>query len=115
MRILPILASAVLALGLVAATPAGAHGPEARVWVSIGDVAFSAGRPFHRHHHHPLQVIHGSHGPRYYFVPSPGYSYYPVPRPVAVPMYSYPPRYYLPTPPPPRPGYYRHYRPGYYR
>lgn len=116
MRVLSLLAGAALALGLACVTPAKAHGSDARVWVSIGDVSFSAGRPYHRHHHHPLQVIHGRHGPRYYYIPAPAYAYYP---PHVHPHAPYGYRVHLhyaypPPPPPPRPGYPR-YRPGYYR
>ncbi len=115
MRTLSLLAGAALALGLSFGAPAQAHGSDARIWVSIGDVSFSAGRPYHRHHRHPLHVVRGAHGPRYYYVPAPTYVYHPThPRPAygyrGPAHYHYPP----PPPPPPRPGYYRH-RPGYYR
>lgn len=115
MRTLSLVAGAVLALGLVAATPATARGGDARIWVSMGDVMFSAGRPYHRHHHHPLQILHGPRGPSYYYYPVPAYGYYPMPpRPYAYPAYYPPAPYHRPAPPPPRPGYPRH-RPGYYR
>ncbi len=115
MRMLSLLAGAVMALGLTVAPRANAHGPDSRIWVSMGDVVFSAGRPYHRHHHRPLRVIHGHHGPRYYYVPTPTYGYYPAPRPLAFPAYAYPPAHFHPAPPPPRPGYHRHHRSGYYR
>lgn len=125
MRIHTLLAGAALALGLSVGAPAQAHGSDARIWVSIGDVAFSAGRPYHRQHHYPLHKVRGKHGPRYYYTPVPGYAYYPPrpgfghyppPHPHAYPAQGYrgPAYYDYPPPPPPRPGYSRH-RPGYYR
>jgi hypothetical protein len=115
MRTLSLLAGAALALGLSLGTPAQAHGSDARIWVSFGDVAFSAGRPYHRHHHHPLKVTRGRHGPRYYYDPAPAYTYDPAPPPHSYPAHGYRvPTYYRYPPPPPRPGYSRH-RPGYYR
>lgn len=118
MRISFLLAGAALAFGMSFGTPAQAHDHGARVWVSIGDVAFSAGRPYHRHHQHPLHVVHGRHGPRYYYVPTPKYAYFPPrPHPYPYPVYGSPAHdhhHYAPPPAPPRPGYYRH-RPGYYR
>ena len=84
MRILSLLASALLlVLGLSLAPTAKAHGPDTRIWVSIGDVVFSAGHPYHRHLHHPLHVVHGGPAPRYYYR----------------------------APPPPRPHHYRHRAP----
>ncbi len=124
MRFPFLITGTALALGLIMGTSAQAHGRDARVWVSHGDIRFDAGRPFHRAHHVPLFVEPGRHGPRYYYYPS-AYSAYPVapshyaPAPMA--PYSYGPAYYpdsyryLPPPPPrprPRPGYHRH-RPGY--
>jgi hypothetical protein len=123
MRILSVLASALLlVLGLTLASPSQAHGPNTRVWVSIGDVVFSAGHPYHRHLHHPLQVVHVGHSPRYYYAPPPprphhyrergparvyGHSAYP-------PYYSHHYRHPDHRASPPRPGYPRH-RPGYGR
>lgn len=119
MRTLSLLAGTALALGLCFGAPAQARGNDVRVFVSFGDVMFSAGRPYHRHHHYPLHVVHASHGPRYYYVappppPRPRHHHrhhYPVPAYVHHYGYSH---YYRPAPPPPppRPGYYRH-RPGY--
>lgn len=74
------------AVGLTATQPARAY-DDGRIFVSIGDVAFSYGRPYHRHSRAPLYVVHESWGPRYYYNA---------------------PRYY--APPPPR----RHYAPVYY-
>ena len=117
MRTLPLLAGAVLALGMFSAVPARAHGGDARIWVSFGDVAFSAGRPYHRLHHYPLQVVHDVGGPHYFYYGAPAPVYY-VPRPVVIHghgpgRHHGGPRHYRPAPPPPpRPGYHRH-RPGY--
>lgn len=123
MRILSLLASALLlTLGLALTPAAKAHGPDTRIWVSIGDVVFSAGHPYHRHLHHPLHVVHVGHAPRYYYRAPPP----PRPRhhrhhgPVKVYAPGPYPHYYArghhhrPPPPPPRPGYPRH-RPGYGR
>lgn len=125
MRSIPLLvAGAALALGLSVGAPVQAHGSDVRVFVSFGDVMFSAGRPYHRHHHYPLHVVHAAHGPQYYYMappppPPPPPRYYRHHRPVPVYGYhnGYPHHghYYRPAPPPPppRPGYHRHYRPGY--
>ena len=123
MRILSLLASALLlVLGLSLAPSAKAHGPDTRIWVSIGDVVFSAGHPYHRHLHHPLHVVHGGPAPRYYYraPPPPRPHHYRHRAPVKVYAPGVYPRYYAhghhhrPPPPPPRPGYPRH-RPGYGR
>ncbi len=116
MRMIAFLASAALALGLATSPSANAH--DARIWVSLGDVTFSAGLPYHRQHHYPLYREQGRHGPRYYYYaapvrPMPHYR----PGPPYGPGYGYyyDARYYQPAPPPPprpRPGYHRH-RPGY--
>lgn len=70
------------AVGLTAAEPASAHG-DGRIFVSIGDVAFSYGNPYHRHSRAPLYVVHESWGPRYYYYAQPT-------------RYYAPPRYYAP-------------------
>lgn len=117
MRSFPLLAGAALALGLCFGAPAQAHGSDVRVFVSFGDVMFSAGRPYHRHHHYPLHVVHAAHGPQYYYMappPPPPRHYYRHPR--EAPVYGYHHGYHYrpaPPPPPPRPGYHRHHRPGY--
>ncbi|MCX7564105.1 hypothetical protein OS176_11300 [Xanthomonadaceae bacterium XH05] len=116
MRPLPLLAGAVLALGLSFGGVAQAHGSDVRVFVSFGDVMFSAGRPYHRHHHYPLRVVHAAHGPQYYYVappPRPHYPHYRHHHPT--PVYGHHQgrsHRHHPAPPPPRPGYHRH-RPGY--
>ena len=116
MRSIPLLAGAALALGLCFGAPARAHGSDLRVFVSFGDVMFSAGRPYHRHQHYPLHVVHAAHGPQYYYMappppPPPPRHYYRHHRPA--PVYGHHHGYhYRPASPPPRPGYHRH-RPGY--
>lgn len=112
MRLIPLLAMSALALGLGLGSAAQAHASDTRIWVSFGDVTFSAGRPFHRQHHIPLFVQAGRHGPRYYYHAPRHPRVYPHPAHGYPPGYHYPSRRYLPPPPPPRPGYYRH-RPGY--
>lgn len=115
MRPLPLLAGAVLALGLCFGASAQAHGSDVRVFVSFGDVMFSAGRPYHRHHHYPLHVVHATHGPQYYYTAPPPQHYHHH-RPVPVYGYGDHHGYHYrpaPPPPPPRPGYHRHRRPGY--
>lgn len=111
-----LLASLVLAGAGVfaAATPAQAHGPGARVYVSFGDVAFMHGRPFHRHMHNlPLHVIADVHGPRYYYYAPAGYL--PPPPPPHVHRYDHRHNDHRHGHrAPPRPGYPR-YRDGYYR
>ena len=72
------------AVGLTAAEPASAYN-DGRIFVSIGDVSFSYGQPYHRHSRAPLYVVHESWGPRYYYHPQPVQYYAPPP-----------PRYYAP-------------------
>ena len=129
MRTLPLLlAGLALGLGLATVSPAHAHGSDARIWVSLGDVVFSAGHPYHRHLHHPLHVVRVGTGPRYYYHPAPRpIRHYPAPRHYGHGHgygYSYAPAPYLHRPghgsihrpyrQPPRPGYPRQ-RPGYWR
>lgn len=89
------------AVGLTATAPAQAY-DDGRIFVSIGDVTFSSGQPYHRYSHQPLYVVRESYGPRYY---------YTGPRYVEPVRYYAPPRAYYP---PPR-AYYpsRDYRAGY--
>lgn len=75
------------AVGMTASAPASAY-DDGRIFVSIGDVSFAYGRPYHRHSRQPLYVVHESWGPRYYYT-APRY-YAPPPR------YYAPPRYYVP-------------------
>ena len=111
MRALPFLAGTVFALGLAFGAPANAHNSHTRIWVSFGDVVFSAGMPYHRLHHHPLAVEHGRRGPRYYYY-APRAQHWGPAHGYAPGYYYYEHTYYAPTPPPRRRGYYRH-RPGY--
>lgn len=46
---------------------APAHADGVRVFVDFGDVYFTAGRPYYRHTHQPLYVMHHAYGPRYYY------------------------------------------------
>ncbi|MBS7458215.1 hypothetical protein [Coralloluteibacterium stylophorae] len=87
--VLPLLAALAGAATLV---PVEAQA-RVRVYVDLGDVLFSAGRPYHRHSHAPLYVVHTGYGPRYYHY---GPVYAPPPRYYAPP----PPRYYYHAPPP---------------
>lgn len=84
--ILLTVALAVAGLfGLSYTAPARADG--VRVFVDLGDVYFTAGRPYYRHNHQPLYVARYAYGPRYYYsrpaypvAESYGYGY--APRPV---------------------------------
>jgi hypothetical protein len=90
-----LLLAAAGAIGLTAAPAAEAY-DSGRIYVGIGDVVFSYGRPYWRHNHEPLYVVYERGYPRYYRAPAPVY-YAPPP-----PRYVYAP--------PPRWGYdrYRH-------
>lgn len=126
MRIPVSITTALLALGLALATPA-TQARDTQVWVSIGDVTFHAGRPYHRYHDYPLHVWYGPHGPRYYaphyIVSEPLY----VHRPYGYAPYTRgPSRYYhyghrpythpaYNAPPPPPPPRYHGRGSGYYR
>lgn len=79
------------AVGLTASAPASAY-DDGRIYVSIGDVSFAYGRPYHRHSRTPLYVVQESWGPRYYY-PAPRY-YAPAPRYYAPVQYYAPPRAY---------------------
>lgn len=46
---------------------APAHAGGVRVFVDLGDVYFTAGRPYNRHGHAPLYVARYAYGPRYYY------------------------------------------------
>lgn len=113
MRTTALLAGAALALGLALTPSVHAHGTDARIWVSLGDVVFTAGVPYHRYSHQPLFIEAGRHGPRYYHYGPSSRHFRPGPVRGHVRGYAYDARYYLPPPPPPRrAGYHRH-RPGY--
>lgn len=63
---------------------APAHADGVRVFVDFGDVYFTAGRPYYRHTHQPLYVVHHAYGPRYYYSRPAypvGYRYGYAPRP----------------------------------
>ncbi len=110
MRTMFFLAGTALALGLAFAAPANAHNRhhnQARVWVSLGDVVFTAGTPYHRQYRQPLFAERGRHGPRYYYYgPQQTYQGY-------VPGYYYDHTYYAPAPLPPRRRGYSRHRQGY--
>lgn len=76
--------SLVLAAAAVAGTglspDAEARGSE-RIFIGIGDVVFSYGRPYYRHNREPLYVVYERGYPRYYRVPAPVY--------YAPPVYGY--------------------------
>ena len=77
------------AVGLTAAEPASAYN-DGRIFVSIGDVSFSYGQPYHRHSRAPLYVVHESWGPRYYYTAPTHYYAPPPPRYYAAPRYVAP-------------------------
>ncbi|MFC4726790.1 hypothetical protein [Coralloluteibacterium thermophilus] len=92
MRKLASLALAAVFAAGSAFVPAPAEARDrVRIYVDLGDVLFSAGRPYYRHTRAPLYVAHGPYGPRYYH-------YAPPPPPVVV-YRAPPPRYYAPPPP----------------
>jgi hypothetical protein len=86
-----LLASAGV-IGLAGAAPAEAY-DSARIYVGIGDVVFSYGRPYWRHNSEPLYVVYERGYPRYYRLSS---SSYYAPTYYAPPAYHYAPpvRYY---------------------
>lgn len=90
--ILSFVLAAAGAVGLTAAEPASAY-DDGRIFVSISDVSFSYGQPYHRHSRVPLYVVHESWGPRYYYTQPARYYAPPPPRYYAAPRYS-PPRVY---------------------
>ncbi len=81
---LSLVLAAAGAIGLAGSTPAAAY-DSGRIYVGIGDVTFSYGRPYYRHNWEPLYVVYERGYPRYYRVPAP---YYVEPR------YAYAPAYY---------------------
>lgn len=117
MRLAFLLTAAALALGLAFAAPANAHqhhrhhSSQARVWVSLGDVVFSAGMPYHRQYRQPLFTQPGRHGPRYYYW-GPHAAHHGAGHGYA-PAYYYDHNYYTPAPPPPRRRGYNRHRRGY--
>jgi hypothetical protein len=97
--IFSLLLASAGAIGLAGSTAAEAY-DSGRIYVGIGDVTFSYGRPYWRHNHEPLYVVYERGYPRYYRVPTPAY-----------PAYYAPPVRYVYAPPP-RGRYYDH-RYGY--
>lgn len=77
-----VLLSLVLAtagaIGL--ASPAPASADSGRIYVGIGDVHFTYGRPYWRHNNEPLYVVYERGYPRYYRYSRPYY---------AAPVYGY--------------------------
>lgn len=86
------------AIGLAGSAPASAD--SGRIYVGIGDVSFSYGRPYWRHNWEPLYVVYERGYPRYYRYSRPYY---------APPVYAYDDRYYG------APAIYVNYNHGYDR
>ena len=59
-----LLLAAVGAIGLAGSTAVEAR--DARIYVDLGDVAFSYGRPYYRYNREPLYVVYERGYPRYY-------------------------------------------------
>lgn len=81
---LPLLLATAGAIGMAAAPSAEAY-DSGRIYVGIGDVVFSYGRPYYRHNHEPLYVVYERGYPRYYRMPAPVYYAPPPPRYVYAP------------------------------
>lgn len=85
--IFSLLLAAGGAIGLAGTTPAQAYHGDGRIYVGIGDVSFSYGRPYWRYNNEPLYVVYEYGRPRYYRVVDryygPGYAY------PAAPAYGY--------------------------
>ena len=83
--ILSLLLATGGALGLAGSTAAQA---DSRIYIGLGDVSFSYGRPYWRYNNEPLYVVYERGYPRYYRIVTSGYG----------PGYGYPPppayRYY---------------------
>jgi hypothetical protein len=74
-----LVLAAAGATGLALSSDAQAGG--GRIYVDIGDVSFSYGRPYYRHSREPLYVVYEYGYPRYYRVaPAPVYYAPPPPR-----------------------------------
>jgi hypothetical protein len=73
-----LVLAAAGAIGLGVAPAADAY-DSGRIYVGIGDVTFSYGRPYWRHNNEPLYVVYERGYPRYYRVPAPAYYYAPPP------------------------------------
>jgi hypothetical protein len=61
---LSLMLAAAGAIGLAGAAPAQAR--DARIYVDLGDVSFSYGRPYYRYNNEPLYVVYERGYPRYY-------------------------------------------------
>ena len=61
-------------IGLAGSAPASAD--SGRIYVGIGDVFFSSGRPYWRHNREPLYVVYERGYPRYYRYDRPYYTSY---------------------------------------
>lgn len=85
---LSLAAAGVLGLSTLPAAEAQAS---VRVYVDLGDVIFSSGRPYHRHSRAPLHVVHYSYGPRYYHYGPPRVVHHYAPPPRVVHHYYAPP------------------------
>jgi hypothetical protein len=72
--LLTLFLAAAGATGLAGSTPASAQ--SGRIYVDLGDVTFSYGRPYWRHNHEPLYVVYERGYPRYYRYSRPYYSSY---------------------------------------
>jgi hypothetical protein len=93
--IFSLLVAAAGAIGLAGSTPAEAY-DSGRIFVGIGDVSFSYGRPYWRYNNEPLYVVYERGYPRYYRYADPYYDagyYAPPPRYYAPVRYYAPPRY----------------------
>lgn len=71
--IFSLLLASAGAIGLAGSTAAQAY-DSGRIFVGIGDVTFSYGRPYWRYNQEPLYVVYERGYPRYYRVPAPVYS-----------------------------------------
>lgn len=70
--ILTLFLAAAGAIGLAGPAPASAQ--SGRIYVDVGDVTFSYGRPYWRHNREPLYVVYDRGYPRYYRYSRPYYS-----------------------------------------
>jgi hypothetical protein len=76
---LSLVLAAAGVIGLAGSAPASAD--SGRIYVGIGDVSFSYGRPYWRHNNEPLYVVYERGYPRYYrysrpYYVAPAYGYY---------------------------------------
>ena len=71
---LSLVLAAAGVVGLAGSAPASAD--SGRIYVGLGDVMFSYGRPYWRHNREPLYVVYERGYPRYYRHSRPYYSSY---------------------------------------